>query len=53
MGSPTHLESYNYHSWIYPPAYLIQQHMVRWFRDSRLAPTIIDDDRGARADGMS
>ena len=45
-GQSTHLESYNYHHWIYPPAYLIQQHMVRRFRESRLAPTIVDDDRG-------
>jgi ABC-type uncharacterized transport system auxiliary subunit len=45
-GQSTHLESYNYDHWIYPPAYLIQQHMVRRFRESRLAPTIVDDDRG-------
>ena len=47
-GQSTHLESYNYDHWIYPPAYLIQQHMVKRFRESRLAPTIADDDRGAK-----
>lgn len=43
---PTHVETYNYHSWIYPPAYLIQQHMIGWFRTARLAPAITDDDDG-------
>jgi ABC-type uncharacterized transport system auxiliary subunit len=47
-GQTTHIESYNYDHWIYPPPYLIQQHMVRWFRQNRVAPTIVDDDRGAR-----
>ena len=47
-GQTTHLESYNYDHWIYPPPYLIQQHMVRRFRESRLAPTITDDDRGPK-----
>ncbi len=41
-GQTTHLESYNYDHWIYPPPYLIQQHMVKRFRESRLAPTITD-----------
>ena len=45
---PTHLEQYNYHHWIYAPAYLIQQHMVERFRASHLAPTITDDDNGPR-----
>jgi ABC-type uncharacterized transport system auxiliary subunit len=44
-GQTTHIESYNYDHWIYPPPYLIQQNMVRWFRQNRLAPTIVDDDR--------
>jgi len=47
-GQTTHLESYNYDHWIYPPPYLIQQHMARRFRESRLAPTITEDDRGPR-----
>ena len=47
-GQGTHVESYNYHHWIYPPPYLIQQHMVRRFRESRLAPTIMEDDRGVK-----
>jgi ABC-type uncharacterized transport system auxiliary subunit len=47
-GQTTHLESYNYDHWIYPPAYLIQQHMVRRFRESRLAPTVSEADRGPK-----
>lgn len=47
-GPGTHIESYNYHHWIYPPPYLIQQHMVRRFRESHLAPTIVADDRGPK-----
>jgi ABC-type uncharacterized transport system auxiliary subunit len=47
-GQRTHVESYNYHHWIYPPPYLIQQHMIKRFRESGLAPAIIEDDRGPK-----
>jgi ABC-type uncharacterized transport system auxiliary subunit len=47
-AQPTHVEQYNYHHWIYAPAYLIQQHMVLRFRASHLAPTITDDDNGPK-----
>ncbi len=46
-GRSQHIEAYHYDHWIYPPPYLIQQHMLRWFREHHLAPTIVDDDRGA------
>jgi ABC-type uncharacterized transport system auxiliary subunit len=45
-GQPTRLEQYNYHHWLYAPPYLIQQHMVQWFRASRLAAAITGDDTG-------
>jgi len=46
VARPARLEQYNYHHWIYAPAYLIQQHMVQRFRASHLAGTITDDDDG-------
>jgi ABC-type uncharacterized transport system auxiliary subunit len=49
-AQPTRLEQYNYHHWLYAPPYLIQQHMVQWFRASRLAAAIADDDSGPPPD---
>lgn len=43
---PTQVEAYSYDHWIYAPPQLIQQHMIGWFRASRVAPTILADDRG-------
>jgi ABC-type uncharacterized transport system auxiliary subunit len=45
-GQTTQLEAYSYAYWIYAPPRLIQQHMIGRFRESRLAPTIVEDDRG-------
>jgi len=45
-GHTTQVEAYRYAYWIYAPPRLIQQHMIRRFRQSRLAPTIVEDDRG-------
>jgi ABC-type uncharacterized transport system auxiliary subunit len=45
-GRDERLEAYSYEYWIYAPPRLIQEHMVGRFRESRLAPTIVDDDRG-------
>lgn len=45
-GQATQLESYSYDFWIYAPPHLIQQHMIRRLRASRLAPTIVDDGHG-------
>lgn len=42
----TELESYRYAYWIYAPPRLIQQAMIARFRQSRLAPTVVEDDRG-------
>jgi ABC-type uncharacterized transport system auxiliary subunit len=42
----TELEAYRYAYWIYAPPRLIQQAMIARFRQSRLAPTIAEDDRG-------
>ena len=46
QGQTTQVEAYSYAYWIYAPPRLIQQHMIRRFRASRLAPTIVEDDRG-------
>jgi ABC-type uncharacterized transport system auxiliary subunit len=43
------VESYRYAFWIYAPPRLIQQHMIRFLRANRLAPTIIDEDSGDEA----
>jgi ABC-type uncharacterized transport system auxiliary subunit len=42
----TELESYRYAYWIYAPPRLIQQAMIAQLRQSRLAQTIAEDDRG-------
>jgi ABC-type uncharacterized transport system auxiliary subunit len=45
-GHATELESYRYAYWLYAPPRLIQQAMIARFSRSRLAPTIVEDDRG-------
>ncbi|UCH16367.1 MAG: membrane integrity-associated transporter subunit PqiC [Burkholderiales bacterium] len=45
-GQTTRVEPYRYDFWIYAPPHLIQQHMIGRLRASRLAPTILEDDRG-------
>jgi ABC-type uncharacterized transport system auxiliary subunit len=46
-GQTTQVESYRYDFWIYAPPHLIQQHMIGRLGASRLAPVIVEDDRGA------
>jgi ABC-type uncharacterized transport system auxiliary subunit len=45
-GQTARVEPYRYDFWIYAPPHLIQQHMIGRLRASRLAPTILEDDRG-------
>jgi ABC-type uncharacterized transport system auxiliary subunit len=42
-GQTTQVEAYSYDYWIYAPPQLIQQHMIRRFRQSPLAPAIVGD----------